>query len=86
MLLAVAKGQAGMLLASGLPTFQRTSADAGSSTRRMAMRLEGLGLTARGRQQPDPESDDEKMPLTQLPSHQSDEDMPLTQPPSQPDS
>ena len=60
-----------MLLASGLPTFQRTSADAGSSTRRMAMRLEGLGLTARGRQQPDPES-----PLTQLPSHQSDEDMP----------
>jgi hypothetical protein len=64
MLLAVAKGQADMLLASGLPTFQKTSADADSKARRMAMRLDGLGLTARGRRRPpDPESDDE-MPLT----------------------
>ena len=51
-LLAMAKGQAGMLLAAGLPTGQRAVPRPSAPIMNMASRLEGLGLVARARADP----------------------------------
>jgi len=51
-LLAMAKGQAGMLLAAGLPTGQRAVPRPSVPIMNMASRLEGLGLVARARADP----------------------------------
>ena len=46
------KGQAGMLLAAGLPTGQRAVPHPSAPIMNMASRLEGLGLVARARADP----------------------------------